>query len=431
MILENAGRELYPLPQRVAGYGNFEEFTRARAEDGQWVFWEDRVELVLAGRYDEVRPLHVELSPTYLCNFACPWCSCRAAREEWSADDVFHHPRATESTVVGEDRLLAILEHLAEDRVGIMWGGGEPTMHPSLFRAVKLADSFGLQQCLFTNGSLLNEQRARSLLEANLIFIRFSLDAVTPRVHEAFHDYNSSHCYSERVKSNLETAIRIRNEIHSAGLIGVSIVVDRRNQSDLLPTCTYIRSLAEKYIKAVDYVIIRPAYQFYTSRIQLEPGMTDQLANTLKVGGEIRKLLEDVGMQVIAPSASFPGRECAPSSHLGGPCRACGWFSEVTPKGDLLLCSDCYGNPDYFAGNISMSSFNEIWRGERRKDILQMTERKSCMSKECPKNGRGFHLNNIFAQIESLRQRGRIQQVRDWVNDLRRVLRRPPHPFFL
>jgi len=44
---------------------------RQRPESGQWVFWQDRVGLVLAGRYQEVLPLHVEVSPTFLCNFAC------------------------------------------------------------------------------------------------------------------------------------------------------------------------------------------------------------------------------------------------------------------------------------------------------------------------------------------------------------------------
>src|SRR5882724_405841 len=107
----------YPLPNRVGKYGSHNEFSRCRVEDGQWVFWKDRVDLVLAGRYDEVKPLHVELSPTYLCNFSCPWCSCRAAREDWSEDDVFHHPKATEHTVISEERLLKIIEHLAEDRV--------------------------------------------------------------------------------------------------------------------------------------------------------------------------------------------------------------------------------------------------------------------------------------------------------------------------
>src|SRR5215210_5441694 len=102
---------LYPLPNRVGAYGSREEFSRVRLEDGQWVFWDDRVELILQGRYDAVRPLHVELSPTYLCNFACPWCSCRKAREEWSDTDIFNRPDATDGTVAPSARLNAIIDN--------------------------------------------------------------------------------------------------------------------------------------------------------------------------------------------------------------------------------------------------------------------------------------------------------------------------------
>ncbi|MGH3426854.1 MAG: radical SAM protein, partial [Mycobacteriales bacterium] len=98
---------------------------------------------MLAGRYHEVLPLHVEVSPTFLCNFACPWCSCRSAREEWSDTDVFHHPRSSPLTVMRRSRIDAVIDHLAEHRVEIMWVGGEPTMNPLLYSAVTRAHKRG------------------------------------------------------------------------------------------------------------------------------------------------------------------------------------------------------------------------------------------------------------------------------------------------
>src|SRR5262249_49408427 len=132
-------RTRWPLPDRVGAYGDEETFRAARPQSGQWVFWTDRVELVLQGRYDDGRPLHVEVSPTYLCNFAGPWCSCRSAREDWAESDVFNHPRATPLTVMRESRLDHVLGHLAPERVGIMWVGGEPTMNPLLYPAAAQA----------------------------------------------------------------------------------------------------------------------------------------------------------------------------------------------------------------------------------------------------------------------------------------------------
>ena len=77
----------FPLTERVCGYGSLLDFQNSRKETGQWVFWKEQVELVLSGRYDAITPLHVELSPTYLCNFACSWCSCRSAKDKWVTCD--------------------------------------------------------------------------------------------------------------------------------------------------------------------------------------------------------------------------------------------------------------------------------------------------------------------------------------------------------
>jgi MoaA/NifB/PqqE/SkfB family radical SAM enzyme len=133
----------YALPRKVGEYGTKEAFDACRVEDGQWVFWRDRVELVLAGRYSEVKPLHVELSPTYLCNFACPWCSCRSAREDWSDRDVFNRPDATTQTVAPLERLEVIVRRLASERVDIQWVGGEPTSHRHHRRSVERTKADG------------------------------------------------------------------------------------------------------------------------------------------------------------------------------------------------------------------------------------------------------------------------------------------------
>lgn len=41
-------------------------------------------------------------------------------------------------------------------------------------------------------------------------------------------------------------------------------------------------------------------------------------------------------------------------------CVAGGWFGEVTPNGDMVLCSDRYGNPDYFIGNVAEATVDDI-----------------------------------------------------------------------
>lgn len=423
--------DFYPLPNRVGTYGTLDEFKKCRPQDGQWVFWKDRVDLVLEGRYDEVKPLHVELSPTYLCNFGCPWCSCRAAREEWAETDVFHHARATDTTVATESRLVQILQNLANDSVGIMWVGGEPTMHPGLCKIAQLAHELKLKQCLFTNGSILQAPQIRQLFEADLEFIRFSLDAVTEATHRVFHDYRNNRNYGRVVQKAIAVALAERTSSGARTLIGVSVVIDKRNYEDLIPTLEYVASLSHKSQRGIDYVIVRPAFAFYKSEVELEAGMTLRLADTLRKDSAICRRLSSAGVELIAPTGSFEQPDTADRTGLRGPCRSSGWFSEVTPSGGMLLCSDCYGNPEFLVGNIASSTLKDIWQSQQRRNVIRMTAETSCMANHCPKNGRGFHLNRIFSQIESFRHRGELHNVQNWIEALRLALPRPAHPFFL
>lgn len=437
--------DLLALPERVCSYGSAADLEDSRLESGQWVFWEDRVDLVMNGRYNEIRPLHVELSPTYLCNFACPWCSCRTARTDWAGDDVFTHPLATESTVMSEARLAHTIDHLAEYKVGIMWVGGEPTMSRALYPAVRLANDAGLQQCLFTNGSLLTEPRTRQLLEGGLIFIRVSLDAVDPHVHQVHHGYRPDRPYAAKVLSQLESLLRMRNGMGSSTMIGVSVVVDECNLSDVANVAAYIRDLSSSVGgRPIDYLIVRPTHQFYAAQMDLTTTTVSALWRLVDASGEVRAILKESGTDVVAPTSSFAeaapaaGRELSQEpvdlqgrQGTGLACLAAGWFGEVTARGDYVACSDRYGNPDYFIGDIAANSIDALWRGAKRASVLEFAKNTSCFETRCPRNGRGYWLNSIFHDIEGYRRRDDLGSVRQWIEGLRTVLPRPSHPFFL
>ena len=285
--------QCYPLPDVVGAYGTEEQFMQSRKESGQWVHWLDRVELILAGHYDEVRPLHVELSPTFICNFACPWCSCRKAREEWvDGVDVFSYPEATPETVMCWDRLQQVIDALASDNIGIMWVGGEPTMNPATFKGLAYARSRGLKQCMFTNGSLLHPRRVDEVLTSELVFVRFSLDAVTDDIHTLFHGYDQRRTYAEQVRSNLKAFAQRKRAIGSTTLCGVSVVIDDRNADDLVPLSQFLCDVVETSgLEAIDYVIFRPAYKFYTSDVQLSQNTVYRALELLHSGGMLRVIL--------------------------------------------------------------------------------------------------------------------------------------------
>jgi radical SAM protein with 4Fe4S-binding SPASM domain len=140
-------------------------------------------------------------------------------------------------------------------------------------------------------------------------------------------------------------------------------------------------------------------------------------------------MLADSGISVVVPEQSAAVASAPGLDDRG--CLAAGWFGEVTPNGDMVACSDRYGNPDYFIGNVAQSTMNEIWAGSGRRSVLQLAQRSSCYQTYCPSNGRGFFFNRLFREIEQFREQDRLDIVRTWISDLRAVLPAPEHSFFI
>jgi hypothetical protein len=331
------------------------------------------------------------------------------------------------------ERLTRVVEHLGEHRIGIQWVGGEPTMHPALLRAAHRAYELGIKQCLFTNGSVLGERRIQALFESELVFIRVSLDAVAKEIHQLHHGYSGRRPYAEIVLRNLDSLVRLRQQSAAATMVGVSIVVDECNLQDVVPTVRHVASLCDTYGDgAVDFVIIRPTFQFYNSESRLRGSTIIDLRKLIGAGSEVAELLQGRDVSLATPAASFDFEASDDSlTEFGDACLSCGWFGEITPTGEMVVCSDRYGNPDYMIGSAEHERLVSLWSGDKRAAVLKYAHRVQCFKKRCPRNGRGFQLNQVFHQIERFRGAGRLDDVRVWIDDLRAHLPEPTHSFFL
>lgn len=418
--------DLKPLPELVGTWGSAADFQGQRIEAGQWVFYDKQVQQVLAGEYEQVHPLHVELSPTYRCNFSCPWCSCRSARKQLiSGDDASSSATASPKAVMRQHTLNAVVDHLAEAGTEIMWVGGEPTMNRLVYNAIERAARHGLKQCLFTNGAILNRSRAESLFSCEVEFIRISLNAVTPSVHQEHHGYDSSREYARRVLSNIEMLADIRRTSTGPTEVGVSVVVDGVNVQDLNNTLRYIAGIGRP---GIDYIVIREATPFEGTVVKNGAQVHDLYRQAVDADNPAMRYLRRTGIRVALPEQRPPSTK---DPLCVGVCRAAGWFGEIAQSGDLLACSDRYGHPDWVVGNIADKSLTQIWNSASRVRTLQKIVGSRCSSVHCPIGSRGHHLNVQFRQIEEFRSTGNLQRAVDWIQQLRALIPRPRHSFFL
>lgn len=125
-------------------------------------------------------PFYVTVDITSRCNLQCLCC-------------LFHSPALNVTS--GDDQAIkdipySLFEMLCNDlkimgtRQIIICGEGEPFLHPRLFDLISTAKNKGFQVTLFTNGTLLDELRVKSLIDSGLDILKVSLWASSPDEYE-------------------------------------------------------------------------------------------------------------------------------------------------------------------------------------------------------------------------------------------------------
>jgi radical SAM protein with 4Fe4S-binding SPASM domain len=432
---EVSARKSWPIPDRAGGYGTFEEFRTAPKYMAQWVHWRERTELVMQGRYHEVTPAHFEGIFTLVCNFMCPHCSRRVTRTKWVEGGAWQHNTEIErKNTMHPDGLRRVIDELARHRVdrqmGIVWGGGDPTANPYTYTGMRYAHDRGITSSFLTNGVFLDVE---DCLAADPILIRISLNCGTEETYRKFHGYPRGWDSFDRVRKNMRDLARRKLELGARTLIGISLIADERNRHDIVAAVQEIRAVVEDSGPGIDYVIARPVMNYANFEqpwARLKEDTKEHVLDDLSEGGEAWQILNDLGIPLILVKDSF---EEPPSldSYSSTDCLSYGWYSEVRHNGDVQLCSDSYGNPEFIVGNLFDQDLSDIWTSDRRTQVLQNRNDARCFQTFCPHNSRGHHHNRIFHQIEELRHQGKMGLVKTWVDDLREVTLPLGHSFFV
>lgn len=432
-----AGRSRYPIPDRVGGYGTYSEFARAPKYMAQWVHWRERTEQVLAGRYHELAPAHYEGIFTLVCNFMCPHCTRRVTRTRWVEGGTWeHHTDIEKKNTMHPDGLRRVIDELAAHRrdgqMGIVWGGGDPTANPYTYVGMRYARDNGLTSSFLTNGVYLDVDEC---LSAEPILIRISLNCGTEEVYRKFHGYPRGWDYFDRVKQNMRQLARRKLETGARTLVGVSLIADERNMDDVIAATEQIRAVVDEVGPGIDYVIARPVMNyehFDTDWARLKSGTKDAARALLSPGGQAWETFNELGIPLILIKDSFDQAPAEESyTETGTDCLAYGLYGEIRHNGEVQLCSDSYGHPDFTIGNIFDQDLKDIWTSDRRAQVLAKRNEAQCLKTYCAHNSRGHHHNRVFHQIEQLRSQGRMAEVRQWIDDLREVTYPLGHSFFV
>jgi radical SAM protein with 4Fe4S-binding SPASM domain len=381
----------------------------------KWLAHNNVIKRIKDNDFESLTPVTVQLVPSLVCNYRCATCTYGKNKEKIRRGEV---DRADLKMSLPD--MKKYVDELARSGVkGIVFtGGGEPLTNEHTIDGMAYAKSKGIQVALFTNGSRLDADKIRKLLAINPYFIRISLNAGTPEIHQLFH--GTEHALFEKVIDNLKTLAAVKKEINDSGVgkctteINVGVIVSPWNVKDIenvayelkkiddelpgqlgtvayRPTMNYVGSKQGVGVdKILEYVwnekSIRQFYDQTKAFFEDSSGQTqfsaEFFALALRETERAKEVLKDTKIKVIVPTARMEGagqkmqrpfRDC-----LAGPLVV--W---VAPNGSVYTCVELSLNEELLIGNLKNSSIQEIWNSPKYKKAVAFLK-GCCVGTMCP-----------------------------------------------
>lgn len=304
-----------------------------------------RVACWVEGR--DIYPLYIEISPHGGCNHRCIFCAL---------DYLEYEPACLDTEV-----LKSFLHEIsAKGTKSIMFAGeGEPLLHKNISELVIYAKSRSLDIAITTNGVSLSKNLLRKILP-RLSWLRISLNAGTNKTYSLIHRTNPKDF--DKVIRNIKEAVQIKKEKGYPCTIGIQLLLLNENYGEVSMLAEILRSLG------ADYLTVKPYSQHPSSINRLKPQLDYE--KLLFLEEELRKYATESFKIIFRKQTMLkiaqekPYKKC-----LGLP-----FWAYLTSKGDLYACSAFLGDERFCYGNIYKDSFETIWGGKARREIMKMME---------------------------------------------------------
>ena len=324
-----------------------------------------------------VFPILFEIDPTNKCNHDCPWCSF----SKWRSEN-------EDSLCINTLKIL--LHNLKKGGTkAINWtGGGEPLMNRNTIEAILYANEIGFDQGIFTNGALLNDTKS-DILSKCMTWIRISLDAYDGASYAKSHG-----TYDGAFKKIIDNISNICRK-HNRCTVGVGFVINESNYEGI--------EIISKIIKDVgaDYIQFKPEIR-RPGNSQVSPEFfRDKVFPLL----DKASLLSDNKFNVMITKYRFDD-VLSPETNFGrnyNKCYSHNFQGAIAADGKVYVCDHHKGEKDYEIGDIKKNSIIEIWKSNKRKDVISYLD--STDLSQCQICCRNHELNKFLWHIKNVDKR--------------------------
>jgi MoaA/NifB/PqqE/SkfB family radical SAM enzyme len=242
-------------------------------------------------------------------------------------------------------------------------GGGSPLLNPDFDEIVEYGCSLGLDQGVYTNGT--EAHKHIDALRSQMKWVYVSLDAATG---ETYFRIKGKGLF-QQVLSN----IALLTEEKSEAKIGVGFLVSEENMDEAISFAELCRGLK------VDYVQYRPAVVEGINR--------DWLREVMRC----LKLVESMDPRITIAWYKFKDLLRQDSGRTYAKCYGHNFLGGISANCTVWFCLNYRYRQGYDIGSLKNMSFEAIWQGRRRKELMERID-----VTKCPKLCRPHELNKAL-----------------------------------
>lgn len=215
-------------------------------------------------------PQVVYIETTNTCNLHCPICPITMGVKEYIHSAKFF----------SWENFLKILPLIKTAQRCIMSGGGEPLLHPRFFDMVKAVKECFAQVIFNTNGTLLDKEKAETLVELQADTLSISIDGATPKTYEKLRVGASFKVLRENIRALNQIKLKAKSE---KPYINIQMTITKANYTEI-PAMV---ELAGEW--GINHLVIEPLTPVFCEDVNYKNFFDENMAPPSLVADYIRK----------------------------------------------------------------------------------------------------------------------------------------------
>lgn len=302
-------------------------------------------------------PPGVEIELTNRCNLACIQCLRSLGLKPYKLGDMDF------------ENYKKILDQFPYVTNLSLNGFGEPTMYRQFFEVVAYTrkERPWCKIGIYTNGMLIDEEKAYRMMDCGLTELNISIDAAYPETYKRVRRGGNL----DLLHDNIRRLIRVKRETRSRfPMIGLNYVMLNENEGELVPFVEQAADFGVDFINCITYA----GYDWGFRNRRTKASYKQELEAA-------RKRMDELNVRV----KTFPSDDISwsdPKRPFSCPFY---WGEEfrVTYGGDITLGCCTPFKETYSYGNLLETPFSEIWNNELFCRNRELTNKNIAPTSTC------------------------------------------------